>query len=1436
MASASSTVTSTAIPTSPNFSHVHRSSANLPLSPTNRQGTAATPPLSPSRKKDGPHQSVMNAFDKKDADILKASIKATSTPSLTTADKSSTLSGSPVPNLAASSSHHLSSSIAAGTISSSSSSSAPDISANDSSSYKSRLIASLTPTRSLKPLRRPSLFSSKSDNNIKERLERCARAEAVKPGGTTPLKSLLSLGLTNEANNNTTVFVSGIDNSSANGTGGSGTLSEPSTMEIDDQSECSGESSSCQESERGQREIDVTDVSSSEDVEMTNANDDEDAVDTIVEVGALTLNVSLMARANLERQPSATTAGLPSKSEATGENEKLRMVVEKSTSTSTAPTTTQREQSVVVASMMDFEEDTSVDIVPKNLEVGVNDILDNSKAPEDVLAQGETESPSPTAAEVRPAVAVCQFQQQLALQEQMALEASQQQQQQLQEVDEDQGALGSNNGQHQAGFKSQRKRISSLGGKKLQLKKKTSLPNLHSSFQQQHRQDSPTLASLMKLESGMCFGSEGNAEAASVPNEIPPFYFPMGKPVAPTKRRQRVQTALSKAKEIFAVSENGALTEDGFVAITVQCCELPRYMNRALLRKVDVSGSGEVRFLEFERVWETLVETCPDEISMIFMILKQPGANVVTPADFEVVLQDLVLFHPGLEFLAGNAVFQERYLETVITRIFYESNRRHGRMTLADLRKSGFEKTLRKLENSDLNQTEDCFSYKHFYVIYCKFWELDQDHDLILDEKDLAGYAGGAISARVIRRVMQGYGNETGMFMIPDQDALFLQRQQQLLIQMEQQQQEQQQQQQLQQQQLQQQQHQQQEAQSGVSIIQNQESSDMMAVSINMDIDQELATAIDAMVQDTTTSSNSGVNPQDRIESDSPLSSDTASPTALETTLENSVVRVDSTMFTTRVTPPGPGSSCRPQNYRMTYKGFIWFLLAETDKQTVTSIEYWFRCMDLDGDGILTVFELEQLFKEQAARMSILGMESFGFRDAICQMQDLVSPRESGWVRLADLKQCGQAGPFIDLFCNVVRWRAFEAHQHQIRMRQQQIAMQRAADAAWEEVASCEEVFDVEDDDEDNDENEDEDGDDEGSEDEEYEDEEDDESIEGFDDGDEEEGIDQNITERGEEDIGMDVEVDARKQVGLRHLRQKDLLLRNAQASTSTTNVSMVHGSDPSTLSAIDSPPVVDQEVNCIGLGVELSQPVELENNGRESVHSHQRCRLGGHNTATLLCMSEGHEEPDDDDDILICATEVSEGGSNRGSERNSKILRRTRAKEKRRRQKSLMHRALLEEQRKEKALLATIRESPWLVYVEAEYEKLVTIERPQSRTGWEHDEDEDEEEEEEEEEEIGEAEEEEEVMEEEEMMEQGHEGGGAVANESVVGIRGKHVDIEDANLLVALSDSEGGCSVGTSTTNVTTTSSTTMTAVVGAVFEIGHDFEQISMEGEAVE
>ena len=76
----------------------------------------------------------------------------------------------------------------------------------------------------------------------------------------------------------------------------------------------------------------------------------------------------------------------------------------------------------------------------------------------------------------------------------------------------------------------------------------------------------------------------------------------------------------------------------------------------------------------------------------------------------------------------------------MIARIFYNVNRSwSGHITLAELRHSNLLSTVRLLEEEeDINQITDFFSYEHFYVIYCKFWELDKDHDLFIDKKDLA--------------------------------------------------------------------------------------------------------------------------------------------------------------------------------------------------------------------------------------------------------------------------------------------------------------------------------------------------------------------------------------------------------------------------------------------------------------------------------------------------------------------------------------------------------------------------------------------------------------------------------------------------------------------------------------------------------------------------
>lgn len=75
----------------------------------------------------------------------------------------------------------------------------------------------------------------------------------------------------------------------------------------------------------------------------------------------------------------------------------------------------------------------------------------------------------------------------------------------------------------------------------------------------------------------------------------------------------------------------------------------------------------------------------------------------------------------------------------VIARIFYCVNRSwSGQISVAELRRSNLLSVIAILEHEeDINQVTAYFSYEHFYVIYCKFWELDRDHDLFIDKMDL---------------------------------------------------------------------------------------------------------------------------------------------------------------------------------------------------------------------------------------------------------------------------------------------------------------------------------------------------------------------------------------------------------------------------------------------------------------------------------------------------------------------------------------------------------------------------------------------------------------------------------------------------------------------------------------------------------------------------
>lgn len=117
----------------------------------------------------------------------------------------------------------------------------------------------------------------------------------------------------------------------------------------------------------------------------------------------------------------------------------------------------------------------------------------------------------------------------------------------------------------------------------------------------------------------------------------------------------------------------------------------------------------------------------------------------------------------------------------------------------------------------------------------------------------------------------------------------------------------------------------------------------------------------------------------------------------------------------------------------MAYWDFVWFMLSEEDKATPTSVEYWFRVLDADGQGVLTMFQLEELYRgqvrvagncglratcpgpspwapgvmraypdmflhhratrPQVPHLSALGCEPLPFGDCICLVLDMVAPR-----------------------------------------------------------------------------------------------------------------------------------------------------------------------------------------------------------------------------------------------------------------------------------------------------------------------------------------------------------------------------------------------------------------------------------------------------------
>lgn len=352
-------------------------------------------------------------------------------------------------------------------------------------------------------------------------------------------------------------------------------------------------------------------------------------------------------------------------------------------------------------------------------------------------------------------------------------------------------------------------------------------------------------------------------------SEVPAFYFPYGQ--APGDLVLRDEMRLLAVRSIFDRKENVAFSD--FPEI-MRALGLPLYWKSALFRAANPQRKLTITYEGLATVWTRLVHKYHDPASRLFHLLScHRKLDYLEPCDWESLIKDVVNTHPGLKFLKEAKDFISRYCKTVIARIYFIANRSlSDRLSLSELRRSNLVEVLANLEiEDDINKFKDYFSYEHFYVIYCKFWEIDRDHDLFISQDDLYQHNQNAISRRVIDRIFAG------------------------------------------------------------------------AVSNSAEIKKGL----------------------------------------------------------------------------MSYYEFVWFLIAEEDKRSRSSIEYWFRCLDMDGDGSLSMYELEYFYEEQMQRMEMYGYEFMQFEDVMCQMIDMLKPVDKTKIRLMDLKKCKLVNVFFDTFINV---------------------------------------------------------------------------------------------------------------------------------------------------------------------------------------------------------------------------------------------------------------------------------------------------------------------------------------------------------------------------------------------------------------------------------
>lgn len=213
--------------------------------------------------------------------------------------------------------------------------------------------------------------------------------------------------------------------------------------------------------------------------------------------------------------------------------------------------------------------------------------------------------------------------------------------------------------------------------------------------------------------------------------------------------------------------ENGTpIKKEFFFMFAEDVFKIPLWMKDLLydriVQRTQGKGSSDAsNELTYTQVSDFFRNCCAKlaQTRRLFEIIKRdPSRNYITLEDLKEVALYLANAHEQLQFFAETD-YQEGYAQTVAIRIMYALEHQQAKKIFwQDFNRSSLPDVLYELDVIDMDDELQYFSYQHFYVLYCKFWELDTDRDLRLNYFDMRNYGEGMLAPLVIRRVVDGYG------------------------------------------------------------------------------------------------------------------------------------------------------------------------------------------------------------------------------------------------------------------------------------------------------------------------------------------------------------------------------------------------------------------------------------------------------------------------------------------------------------------------------------------------------------------------------------------------------------------------------------------------------------------------------------------------------